>query len=405
MARRREFLFTVGSASAAFAQPSAGGAAGKRFGIGLIGCGNRGSYLAQTASRLGAEAGDAEVVAVCDIYQPRLERLASRLKAKEYKRADELIADPKVSAVIVATPDRWHAAHALAAVRAGKDVYCEKPLAHWQQWDVVKELVAEVRRRKSVFQIGTQRLADPVWRNAAELIRRGEVGKPVHVQMGYFRRGDTGERGMKIDDPQAKPGVGLDWEAFLGDAPRRPFSVTRFFQWRLYLDYSGGPVTDNDVHFLVLMLKALGVKFPRAAVALGGKYQFHTDPEREVPDTFDLILQYPEGLSLTFVGSYCNDTPADHVIRGTEGTMTFREAGAVLEPLAGVARQRRELAHLDVSLEHMRDFLRCVRTRETPQGDIDLAYYTQAAVTMAMRAFVEGRVARFDTEREEIVMG
>ncbi len=400
---RKQFLRSLGAAGAtAAASPAAQTPPRSPIGVGLIGCGTRGSYLGQTVQRLGTEGEGVRIAAVSDIYQPRLERAATRLSARYYKDFKELIRDPEVKAVVIATPDRTHVYNALEAVRAGKDVYCEKPITHWQQFDKLKELVREVRSSKVVFQMGAQRLADPVWRRAAELIRRGEIGKPVHAQMGYFRLGDTGERGMPVEDPNAQPGPSLDWETFQADAPRHPFSIPRFFQWRLYMDYSGGPLTDNNVHFIALMAKALGAGFPRAAVALGGKYQF--DGEREVPDTFDTVFAYPEGLNFTFLGTYSNDTPVETVIRGTEGTITCQENGLVSEPLQGVKRFRREVVRQDMSLEHMRDFARCLATREKPQGDIELAYRVQTALTMAMRSFVEGKVARFDPDREEIVL-
>lgn len=399
--RRREFLGALGAVTGAAGQKPAARAK-ERIGVGLIGCGNRGSYLGRVTEQLQKQGEPVELAAVCDIYQPRLERAAQRLSAKYYQQSGELVKDANVDAVIVATPDRLHVYQALEAIRAGKDVYCEKPITHWQQFDQLKELVREARQHQTVFQMGAQRLADRVWRQSAELIRRGDIGKPVHAQMGYFRRGDSGERGMPIDDPNARPGLGLDWEAFQGDAPRRPFSVSRFFQWRMYMDYSGGPCTDNDVHFVPLIVKALGVAFPRKVVALGGKYVYNG--EREVPDTFDMIFEYPEGLNLNFLGTYGNDSGLDTVIRGTEATLTIRESDATVEPLAGSKKRRQELAHVDVNLEHLRNFFQCVRTREKPEGDIELAYHTQVALIMAMRSFVESKVARFDPETEQIRM-
>jgi predicted dehydrogenase len=398
---RRQFLKSVGAAAAVAVPAAAQVASTAPIGVGLIGCGGRGSYLARITDQLGAQEG-VKIVAVADIYQPRLERTATRYKAKGYRSAAELIADPEVKIVIVATPDRLHPIHAIAAARAGKDVYSEKPPTHWQQFDKLKELVRTVRENKVVYQMGTQRLADPVWRQAAASISRGDLGKPVHVQMGYFRRGDSGERGMPIDDPNARPGVGLDWEAFLADAPQQDFSVSRFFQWRMFLDYSGGPCTDNNVHFLALMIKALGLQFPKRVVALGGKYVFNGD--REVPDTFDMIAEYPNGLNFTFMGTYANDVPVDTVIRGTAGTFTLNGAAdARVEPLPGVQKRAIEFGHgLDVNLEHMRDFLQSVRTREKPQGDIELAYSTQVLLNMAMQSFVQGKVAEFDVEKETI---
>ncbi|MEK7404672.1 MAG: Gfo/Idh/MocA family oxidoreductase [Acidobacteriota bacterium] len=400
---RRAFIGALGSAAAAAslsASQAQQAAAGKRIGVGLIGCGGRGSYLGRLTQQLGQQGEPVELVAVCDVYRPRLERAAKKYSVKPYGDASELVRDPNVDAVIVAAPDRLHAFHSLMAVRSGKAVYSEKPTCHWQQFDKLKELVQEVRRTGMIFQMGTQRLADKIWRQAAEVIRRGDIGKPVHVQMGYFRRGDSGERGMPVDDPNARPGPDLNWDAFLADAPSRPFTPSRFFQWRMYMDYSGGPCTDNDVHFLALMIKALGVKFPKHVVALGGKYIYNG--EREVPDTFDMIFEYPEGLNLTFLGTYGNDHGLDTVVRGTEATLRFGDSDAEVEPLQGSTKRRRTLARFDVNVEHLRDFFQCVQTKQKPQGDIDLAYYTQVALIMAMRSFVERKVATFDPANERI---
>ncbi len=399
---RKQFLESMGATALAAAPATSQAQEAKPLGVGLIGCGTRGSHLGQAVQQLGKLGEGSRIVAVSDIYQPRLERATARLGSpRYYKRYEELIADSEVKAVVVATPDRVHVHNALAAIRAGKDVYCEKPITHWQQFDKLKELVREVRARKAIFQMGAQRLADPIWNQAAGLVRRGEIGKPVHVQMGYFRLGDGGERGMPVEDPNATPGPSLDWEAFQADAPRKPFSIARFFQWRLFMDYSGGPSTDNNVHFIAPMMKVLGAGFPANVVALGGKYKF--DGEREVPDTFDTIFQFPGGLNFTFLGTYCNDAGLETAIRGTEGTIRLEEFGLQSEPLTGSKKPRHQMARQDMTIEHMRDFVRAVETRQQPQGDIELAYRVQTALIMSMRAYLERRVVSFDAEKEEIV--
>jgi predicted dehydrogenase len=147
------------------------------------------------------------------------------------------------------------------------------------------------------------------------------------------------------------------------------------------------------------------VTFPSRVTALGGTYVYKSDAEREVPDTFDMIVQYPGGPNFTFLGTYANDTPVETVIRGNEGTLRLAEAGLISEPLAGFKRPRREVPHVNFGPEHMRDFVRSVRTREKPQGDIELAYRVQTLITMAMRSYVEGKVASFDAASEEIRLG
>lgn len=402
---RRAFLASLGGGAAgltAAGRQPAGPAAESTIGVGLIGCGGRGMALANVLMQLAQAGQAARVAAVCDIYQPRLERAAARFSAAAYQDARELIRDPHVKAVIIATPDRLHATQAIEAVRAGKDVYCEKPLTHWAQFDLLKQLREEVRRHKAVFQMGTQWCSDPIWQRAAEQIRRGAIGKVVHVQTGYFRQGDVGERGMPVDDPEARPGAGLDWEAFQGDAARRPFSVSRFFQWRLYADYSGGPVTDLYPHPLARVLKALGAPLPRRVVAVGGRFQFNG--ERDVPDTFDLLIEYPQGFTLAVLGTICNDTPVETVIRGSEGTIRLVEtAGLSVEPAQNVRRPRTQIASpRNYEQEHLRNFLECVRTRATPYADIELGYATQLPLIMAMQSHLAGKVAFYDAGQERI---
>jgi predicted dehydrogenase len=399
---RRDFLAAIGTVPAiAGAAPGIPATPGKRLGIGVIGCGGRGAYLAGVARRLAESGENAGVVAVCDIYQPRLERTSVRHSARDFKSSADLVQDPAVDAVIVATPDRLHVYHALEAVRAGKDVYCEKPLTHWAQFDKLKELLGEVRRRKAVFQVGAQWVSDPIWTEAAAQVRKGEIGKVIHAQTGYFRHGDGGERGMPIDDPRAQPGRGLDWDAFQADAPRRDFDVSRFFQWRMYMDYSGGPVTDLYPHPLTRLLKAIGAGLPKKVVAAGGRYHFNGG--RDVPDTFDMLIEYPEGLTVAVLGTIVNDTGIDTIIRGSEGTVRFSgEAQLSLTPQPGSKKSPRVMATDRTVEDHIRDFLRCIRTREKTRCDIELGYAVQVPLIMAMQSYVSGKVARFDATTEEI---
>ena len=402
MSSRRRFLGALGAAGAASASvPST--ANKERIGMGLIGCGGRGSFLGQVVRQLSQEGEAVDLVAVCDIYQPRRERAAQRLSAKPYRTSSELLEDPRVDAVIVATPDRLHVYHSLEAVRAGKDVYCEKPLTHWKQFDKLKELVREVRQRRNVFQVGAQWVSDPVWLRAAEMVQKGAIGRPVHAQCGYFRFGDGGERGMPVEDPNLRPGASLNWDAFQADAPQRPFSVSRFFQWRMYMDYSGGPSTDLYPHPMTRLFRVLGVNFPKRVVAVGGKYVYNG--ERDVPDTFDLLIEYPEGLTVAVLGTICNEYGLDTVIRGTEGTLTFEKSGVLIQPQSGAPKRRQAVTLQRYEHDHMRNLLECIRTRQKPNGDLELGYRVQVPLIMAMRSFVEGKVAWFDASTESIEVG
>ena len=403
MSSRRRFLGGIGVAGAGLGAAGAAPTAleGKR-GIGLIGCGGRGSHLASVVRGLAREGEPSDIVAVCDIYQPRRERAAKQFGASPYAIAADMLRDPKVQGVIVATPDRVHVFNTLEATRAGKDIYCEKPVTHWKQFDKLKELVREVRARNNVVQVGAQWVSDPVWLRAAEMVRKGAIGKPTHAQCGYFRFGDGGERGMPVEDPNASPGASLNWDAFQADAPQRPFSVSRFFQWRMFMDYSGGPSTDLYPHPMTRLLKVLGVNFPSKVVALGGKYVYNG--ERDVPDTFDMLIEYPEKLTVAVLGTITNQTGLDTIVRGTEGTLSFNDGGFQIEPGPGSTRRRVSMSLATQERDHMRNFLQCMRTREKPNCDIELAYRVQVSLIMAMMSFTEGKVAHFDPATETIRM-
>jgi predicted dehydrogenase len=262
-------------------------------------------------------------------------------------------------------------------------------------------LVSEVRGRKNVFQVGAQWVTDPIWLRAAELVKKGAIGKPTHAQCGYFRMGDGGERGMPVEDPNATPGPNLNWDAFQADAPQRPFSVSRFFQWRMYMDYSGGPSTDLYPHPMTRLFKVLGVGLPSKVVAVGGKYVY--DGERDVPDTFDLLIEYPDKLTVAVLGTITNATGIDTIVRGTEGTLSFDDGGLAIEPAAG-GKGRLRMTLVTQERDHMRNFLDCMRERKTPNCDIELAYRVQMPLIMAMMSFTEGKVARFDPATETIRM-
>lgn len=385
--------------------------ANDRLRLGFVGVGNRGTGLANTVVKLIDGGEKVEIAAVCDIYQPRLERAEARFKAKGYARSADMLRAASVDALVIATPDRHHVGNTLEAIRAGKDVYVEKPVCHWAQFDKLKGLVHENRKLGRIVQVGTQFVADSVWEKAGDAIKEGAIGKPVHAQTCYFRRGDQGERGMKIDDPNAKPGVGVDWETFQADAPKRPFDVSRLFQWRLYSDYSGGPVTDTYPHMLTPLLKMLNPGFPKKVVALGGRYYYNHG--RDVPDTFDLLIQYPQDLTVVFLGTFINATRIDTLVRGSEATLTRKPEAVVIEPVKGSEKPARNIpadihsfgeGHAQQVLAHLKDFFECVRTRKQPRGNLELAYIVQTPLLMAMQAHMNDKVVHFDAAREEMRM-
>jgi len=412
---RRTFLQQTAraAAAAAIAMPfvSRGRVLGAndRIGVGFIGVGGRGRSHVNTVKKLGEAGERIQIVAVCDAYGFRLEETAKLVAAKPYRKHHELLADSNVDAVCVATPDRLHVPQAIDAIRAGKDVYCEKPMGHWSQFDLSRQFCAEAQKLQRVVQVGNQGNSSPAWGKVRDLVQQGAVGRIQHVQAGYYRYGDWGER-MQIPDPQAKPGPDLDWAGFLNDAPKVPFTVERFFSWRRYLDYAGGPCTDFFPHVFTPFVSALGLNFPSLAVASGGVFKF-TTYDREVPDTFNMCVDYPEKVSAVLVCTQTNDYVTEPAIRGDEGTLTLQNAGGweggfdsiTVIPHRG---ERRIVPGLktDATPLHWKNFLACVRTREKPVSDVEFGLKVQAALSMSMLAFLNRKVATFDPAKREIVL-
>ncbi len=418
---RRRFIATSAAAAwaanaSATAQPAKG--PNDRLGVGIIGCGGRSAAHIGALQELAERDKSVEIVALCDVYRPRLQKTIEKLghPLDTYMDHRELLANPKVDMVCIATPDHHHGYQALDALKAGKHVYCEKPMTHWRQFALAKEVAKAAAASPCAFQLGAQRMSDSAFHQMRKLVQDGLIGQPIHAECGIFRTGDWGERGMPIEDPNVQPGPDLLWDAFLGDAPKRPFEASRFFRWRMYEDYAGGPVTDLYPHVLTQMIHMLGVKMPSKVVASGGIYRY---PEREVPDTFNMLIDYPEKISVALLGSQGNSYQATGnrddirvpVIRGWDGALTIEKEEIVFIPddeaaKTGKTPQRFPIEHGYNMLLLMRNWVDCARngTKALDSGS-ELAYYTQTALLMGMAAFRGNRTAFFDPEKEEISVG
>jgi predicted dehydrogenase len=415
---RRSFLrHTTTTAVAAAAL--AGGAhrrasANDRLGVAVIGTGGRGGSHLSMWERMAQEEKNVEIVAVCDVYRPRAARAAERYKVpKIYMDHRELLADPAVDVVSIATPDHHHGYQAIDAVKAGKDVYCEKPVTHWRQFELTKQLAAEVKASGRAFQLGSQGMSDSAWHQMKKLVQDGLIGQPIHAECGYFRTGDWGERGMPIDDPNAVPGPDLNWEAFLGDSPKRDFDVSRFFRWRMYEDYAGGPCTDLFPHSLTPVTSILGAGMPASAVASGGKFRYQ---EREVPDTFNMLVDYPSGLTIAVLGTQGNDDQGTvsrgaggrlPLIRGWDGSLTLQGEEIVFTPIQGGEKKalRVPIEQKEDLYRHFQNLIQCrTEGRVDTWSGVQLAYETQTALIMGFLALREGKTARFDAEKQSIVL-
>ncbi len=409
---RRDFLRTglAGAAGAAaigsnltiMAQEAKG--ANERLGVGFIGVGGRCQAHINIVNGFQKQ-GLTEPVAVCDVYQPRLEAASKKTGgAKMYRAHEELLADPRVDLVCIATPDRHHAPQAIDAVNAGKDVYCEKPLTHWDQFALAKDLEAAATKNGKIVQVGTQYMADENYAKVSAMVKDGIIGTPVHAQLGYFRRGDWGER-MTIPDHTAKPGPDLDWDRFLGDAPKVDFSVSRFFQWRLFWDYAGGPATDLLVHTFTPVFCLLGLDFPERVFGAGGCFQY----DREVPDQCNIIADYKDGPSVVMMNSLSNYTGIETKIRGTNGIIILTGDGIRIVPID--PKTNKETDDIRLKWNGMGDtaklwknLLDCVKTREQPFSPISAAVRVQAPLSMGIIGHRENKVVKFDPGTKELVL-
>jgi predicted dehydrogenase len=408
---RRSFLQSAAGVTATaiaspyiIAQQSQG--ANDQIGVGFIGTGGRCHAHLDIVNGF-KQNGIARPVAVSDVYRPRMVEASQKTGgAKMYDTHEELLADKNVDVVCIASPDAHHARHTIDAINAGKDVFCEKPLTHWNQFELAKEIEKTAKAKGKLVQVGTQHMADDNYPRIIELIRGGIIGKPIHVQCSYFRRGDWGER-MPIPDQNAKPGPDLNWERFLGDSPKVDFSVSRFFQWRMYWDYAGGPATDLLVHTFTPIFCVLELDFPYRVFGGGGTFEFN----REVPDQCNIIADYKDGPTVVMTNSLSNHTPLDTQIRGTDGLITWgmlqggREYGVRIVPFGqGKEEILIPWAGQGDTSKLWRNLLECVKTRKTPMCPIEMAVRVQAPLSMGVLSHIENKVAMFDFEKQSIRM-
>ena len=419
---RREFLRDTGILAAvaasglssrAFSETApGGGSANDTIGVGMIGCGGRGSHHVNVLNRMKDKGVNVKVVAVCDAYAPRAKAAGEPHQAKIYMDHREWLADPNVEVVGIATPDHIHGYQAIDAIKAGKHVYCEKPVTHWRQFELTKQLDQLVKESRVAFQVGAQGMSDPAWRIMTEKVKEGLIGQPIHAECGYFRVGDWGERGMPIPDPNAKPGPELNWEAFLGDSPKRDFDISRYFRWRMYEDYSGGPGTDLFPHSLTPVVSILGLGMPSVVVATGGKFRYE---EREVPDTFNMLIDYPEKVTIAVLGTQGNNYNATGgrgapgkipVVRGWEGSLTVEGQEVVFIPAEGSTKTAQRFPFEGEQREegHWQNLFDCAKSGNKTDSPMDLGFAVQTAIQMGILGHREGKVAKFDPEAMKIVL-
>lgn len=378
--------------------------ANNRLRIGIIGCGGlaQGAHIPSLVKMKDSD--NCEIVAVCDVYQKRLDQAITTTGAKPFKEYRALLDQKDIDYVAIVTPEHWHARMTLDAAEAGKHIYCEKPMT-WSI-DEAKKVVARIKQTKVKMQVGVQGMSDDSYETAQKMIKEGAIGRPIQAQIDYSRNHKRDFWVSEEPDKDVRPGENLDWNAFLGPAPKRPFDLDRFLHWRRYWDYSGGIATDLFVHRITRIIRALDLKFPDRAVAIGGKWEFR-DSAAQIPDTFNMMLDYPEGLSVVVLSSMANDTPIPHVVRGHEATLEFNREGFVIRPQERFNKEgdKQQVVHKktggeDITLHH-RNLQNAIRSGEALKCDVMLGYYGVVAVRLAVDSYRKSKYMKWDARREK----
>ena len=386
--------------------------ANDRIRIGVIGCGGMANGHMEALMKMkGSD--NLEITDVCDVYTTRLDKAAAMTGGKANKDYRSLLDNKDIDYVLIATPEHWHYQMSLDALSAGKHIYVEKPMTH--SIEQSRDLVEKVKKSGLKLQVGVQGMSDDSYETAHKMIQEGALGKVVMAHIDYSRNYVDDFWAYPID-ADAKPGVNLDWEAWLGPAPKREWDPRRYFQWRRYWDYSGGIATDLFIHRVTRIIKSVGLKFPDYVVGTGGTWNF-TDSVAEIPDTFNMMLDYPEKLTVMLVSSLANDMPIRHVIRGHKATLEFTRSGftvtpqeatnrAVISGTGDTAKGSEVFTHKktgaeDVTLHH-RNLLSAIRTGEDLKCDVNLGFYGVVACMMGVESFRQRKYLQWDAAKREI---
>jgi predicted dehydrogenase len=417
---RRAFLKTVATTAGAIALPaflpaSAIGA-NDRVRFGVIGCGGMGTgHLHNLVKR--SEADNLQVVAVSDVYQRRLTRAKGICQGEGYLDYRKLLDRKDVDAVLIATPDHWHARISIDAMESGKHVYVEKPMTH-----TVEQALAlrnAVRKTGKVLQVGPNGTASDSYWVAHEAIRAGRIGKVTWAHGSYNRNARIClfNEHQKID-PTAGPDKSgddfIDWDMWLGHewglAPKIPWNPEHFFRFRKYWPYNGGVATDLLYHKLAPLLIAIAGpngEYPMRVSATGGQY-IEKDG-RDIPDTFLMTADYPGEWSLFLVSTLTNDAGLPDRIYGKLGTMElggepflrwngdfkeeFKAKNEGKEELRLPIRQRRDLQGNFIDVLRGKDQLAC---------NAELGCATMVAIKMAVESFRQSKTLLWDTHHERV---
>jgi predicted dehydrogenase len=368
--------------------------------LGVIGSGGRGTAVMAVFQKHA----DVRVGAICDVYEPNLERALSQAskagsQPKAYRNYKDLLADKDIQAVLIATPEHWHAQMVLDAIAAGKDIYVEKPLCHTPEEGVA--LVEAEKKSKSVIQVGMQRRSYDLYLNARKIVAAGSLGK-VRMVRSWWLNNSLGATPAQTLDGK------LDWEQWQGPAERKPFAADRFRNWRDYSEYSGGIVADQGAHVFDGIHLLMNASYPLAVNASAGRiHKVGVD----TPESVVVIAEYPEDFLAVFTINYAamhykakNDQLSQldgDLARLDVGREDFRMFRQGSEEQVEIS-QTSELGFGHATELHVANFLECVKTRDTPTAPMKLGFQAALVIQMANLSLKQGRRLRWDAATNKV---
>jgi predicted dehydrogenase len=379
-------------------------AASEKVRVGLIGCGGMGRGDLETFLLLP----EVDCTVVCDVDEAQMVRAAQSVEKKrghkpEFVRDFRRVLERKeVDAVIVATPDHWHALPMVLACQAGKDVYVEKPLG--KTIAEGRAMLTAMRENKRVVQMGTQRRSSPMFREVAEFVKSGKLGKVGSVR-GWAYLDWINPIGKPAD---TTPPAGTDYDLWLGPAPKRPFNPNRFhFNFRWFWDYAGGLMTDWGVHLIDVLLMGMGNEPPKTVASMGGKYVL--EDNSETPDTQTAIYEFPT-YNLIWehkvgVGVGLNGRAWGMSFTGSDGTLIVNDSGweVLIEKRKANLEPVKQRGGEDPRPAHVKNFVDCMKSRQAPVQNLENGHFVSTVAHLGNIALRTGRTLKWDAKTESIV--
>ncbi len=387
--QRRTFLLSTAASASRLA------GANERIRGAIIGSGGRGRYLTANFKELGVE-----MAAVCDVYEPNLQKglQAASTGAKAYDNYKRVLEDPGIDVVVIATPDHWHAQMVIDAVEAGKDVYVEKPMTH--NIDDGFRVIEAVRRTKRVVQVGMQRRSFDLFQEGKALMDR--LGDVRLVNAWWLNN----QKGLS----QAQLAGKLDWNQWLGSAPRHHMDATRFFNWYYFWDYSGGLMVGQAAHVIDAIHWFMNSSYPLAVTCAGGRVNLEG---AEVPETTSMAIEYPENYLAVFTVGYkaMHYAPANDQMKQFHGSKARLDMGResyAIYPQSDAAEmfpsvEKKQPGSFEgATRAHIRNFMECVRSRRDPNATVEMGQQTSVVLAMAIEALRTGRRMKWNAAARKV---